>query len=380
MVDEDVYYYLVRPDSLTVWGDENVRRILTWYYRVMKQIYPPRYIIAKHIEVPRDIRDWRSFSADELFNLHRELRRSFRDVWNKVYNGDIDVNEFRREYSSNNFLEVKIEIAKRLVNPCRLCERRCMVNRYDGHRGVCGLDSVSRVASAFLHMGEEAPLVPSGTIFFTGCSFKCVFCQNWDISQRPFNGEIVDPQYLARISHILASKGARNINYVGGNPDQNLHVIIESLRYFNDWIPLLWNSNMYMTIEALELLLDIMDIWLPDFKYGNNECGFKLSRVHNYYNVVTRNLKIVYGYGGEIIIRHLVLPNHIECCTKPVLRWIADNTPNVLVNIMDQYRPEHMVVREPWRFKDIARRPKYKEMEEAYSYADKLGIIYRPIS
>lgn len=306
------------------------------------------------------------------------MRVSFKDIFKRIREGSLNLNELHR--SNDNFLELKIEIVNRLIEPCRLCERRCMINRKSGRRGVCGLDESVRVASAFLHMGEESPLVPSGTIFFTGCSFKCVMCQNWDISQRPFNGELVTPSKLARIAHILASRGARNINYVGGNPDQSMHVIIESLRYMDDWIPLLWNSNMYMTQEALELLLDIIDIWLPDFKYGNDICGFKISRVRNYMGVVSRNIEMVYKYGDEIIIRHLVLPNHIECCTKPILRWISEHTPNVLVNIMDQYRPEHMVLKEPWRFKDIARRPNRREMEEAYSYADRLGILYKPIS
>jgi len=378
MLDRDVYYYLVRPDSITVWRYEEVKRRLDWYYNVMKRRYPPKYIIAKYIEIPKDLGDWRKYSLNSLQDIHEDLRKEFLSLWNEIYRNGLEIS--RLDKVDENFIELKIEIVKRLVNPCRLCERRCMINRLEGRRGVCGLDGTVRVSSAFLHMGEEAPLVPSGTIFFTGCSFKCTYCQNWDISQRPFNGEEVSPEYLAKISHILADRGARNINYVGGNPDQNLHIVIESLRYMDDWIPLLWNSNMYMTIESLDLLLDIMDIWLPDFKYGNDECAFRYSRVKNYTSIIKRNLKTVYEYGGEIILRHLVLPNHIECCTKPILKWISSNIPNILVNIMGQYRPEHMVVKEPWRFKEINRRPKRSEMDEAFSYADKLGLIYKPIS
>ena len=237
-----------------------------------------------------------------------------------------------------------------------------------------------RVGSAFTHLGEEAPLVPSGTIFFTGCSLKCVFCQNYDISRDPFNGVVVDARKLADIASSLYRRGVRNINYVGGNPDQNLHVIIESLRYMDDNVPLLWNSNMYMSMESLELLLDLIDIWLPDFKYGNNGCAFRYSRIRRYFDVVSRNHKKVYDYGSEIIIRHLVMPNHVECCTKKVLKWIADNVPRVLVNIMGQYRPEYMVVRDSERFRDIARRPTRDEMRAAFDYADKLGIVYKPVS
>ncbi|OYT54568.1 MAG: pyruvate formate lyase-activating protein, partial [Desulfurococcales archaeon ex4484_217_2] len=107
----------------------------------------------------------------------------------------------------------------------------------------------------------------------------------------------------------------------------------------------------------------------------------RLSGVPKYFEVVTRNLKIAVKH-GDMIIRHLVLPNHIECCTKPVLKWIAENLPKnkVLVNIMEQYRPEYKVLREPGKWPDIARRPKYDEISEAYSYAKKLGIVFEPVS
>ncbi len=272
-----------------------------------------------------------------------------------------------------------MKIAYELLKSCSFCERRCRVNRYDGEIGVCGAGKLPRVSTAFLHMGEEAPLVPSGTIFFAGCPFKCVFCQNYDISQFPENGTLTTPKELAMIANSLKDKGARNINYVGGDPIPNLHAILESLKYQNRNIAQLWNSNLYNTIESLDLLLDVIDIWLPDFKYGNNQCGKRLSKVNNYFDVVSRNHKIIHDYGGEIIIRHLVLPNHIECCTIPILRWISKNVPNALVNIMEQYRPMWEVPTNK-KYKDINRRPSTEEMKKAYEYADRLGIVWRPVS
>ena len=361
----------LRPDAVTVWRHPEVAKRLSHYKAVLDGERPPLYRAAKRL--PVEYRE--TWSLEELLEAHREASREFQEFYAEIVEGGKRLGRTAKQ----SFLDLKIRIAWRLVSPCRLCEWRCGAKRLEGERGVCGLDAKARVASAFLHWGEEAPLVPSGTIFFTGCSFKCVYCQNWDISTRPRNGVEVSPQELAAIAVKLYLRGARNINYVGGNPDQNLHVILASLRYMDVDVPLLWNSNMYMTPEALSLLLDVIDIWLPDFKYGNDQCARRLSGVKRYFEVVSRNHREICSR-GDVIVRHLVLPGHLECCTKPVLSWLAENCPRALVNIMGQYRPEHLVSRYPERWPDIARRPSPQEMEEAYSYADKLGLCWRPVS
>ncbi|RLG82440.1 MAG: pyruvate formate lyase-activating protein, partial [Thermoprotei archaeon] len=220
-----------------------------------------------------------------------------------------------------------------------------------------------------------------GTIFYGSCNFRCVFCQNYDISQlNPFTGIKAGPKELATIEEYLRLEGARNINHVGGEPTPNVHNIVASFKYLNVNVPQLWNSNMYMTPKTLELLSDLIDIWLPDFKYGNDACALKLSAVRRYYEVITRNLRSICESGDPIIIRHLVLPNHFECCTKPVLEWISENCRNALINIMDQYRPEFWVSLNPKRYPDIARRLRRDEINAVYEYADKLGLDYRVVS
>ena len=140
---------------------------------------------------------------------------------------------------------------------------------------------------------------------------------------------------------------------------------------------------MYMSGESMNLLKDLVDIWLPDFKYWSNECARRLSNVGGrlgYRETVTRN-HLIAARHGDMIIRHLVLPNHIECDTKPILKWLSENLKDkVLVNIMGQYRPDHLVLEKPEKYRDVSRRPRNEEMREAYSYADKLGIVYRPVS
>ncbi len=374
IIDSGILWRVVRPDAVTVWRNKEVIERLSHYYKVMKNEKPAKYRVVKRVPIEENLDE---LSYDELWKLHEEKSKEFREFYNKIVEENKDIDKI--PIPEKSFLDLKIKLVNIMVSKCILCEWRCSVNRLKGEKGRCGLDWRTRVASAFLHLGEEAPLVPSGTIFFTGCSFKCVFCQNWDISTRPENGDEVSPEELAQIAIKLRRMGARNINYVGGNPDQQLHTIIESLKYMDINVPLLWNSNFYMSIESMKILVDVIDIWLPDFKYGNDNCALRLSKVVKYFEIVSRNHLIAYEH-GDMIIRHLVLPNHIECCTRPVLEWIAKHCPRALVNIMEQYRPEHLVLLNPEKYPDISRRPTSEEMREAYKIAKDLGLCYEPVS
>jgi putative pyruvate formate lyase activating enzyme len=209
--------------------------------------------------------------------------------------------------------------------------------------------------------------------------FRCVFCQNWDISQSPANGAPVDGRKLALIMKELQEEGAHNINLVGGEPTPNLHTIVDALKHLDASVAILWNSDMYTSLQALTILADVVDIWLPDFKYGNDRCALGLSKTVRYFETVARN-HIIASRNGDMIIRHLVLPNHLECCTKPVLSWISENCPRALVNIMDQYHPDYLVASEPEKYPGLARHPSTYEMESAYRYAEDLGIAYRQVS
>lgn len=207
-------------------------------------------------------------------------------------------------------------------------------------------------------------------------------CQNYDISFYPENGVVVDARKLAAIEAELRREGAANINFVGGEPTPSLHVILGSMEYLELNVPMLWNSNMLCSEETMKLLVDVIDIWLPDFKFGNNECAERLtSGGIDYVGTVLKNHKVALE-NGDMIIRHLVMPSHIECCTKRVLDMIANelDKDRVLVNIMGQYRPMHYVARWPEKWPDIARRPSSQEMHEAFEYARQLGIVFEPIS
>ncbi len=368
---------LIRPDSIRVFRDDVVQERMKRYVGIRTDVRTAKYLLTKRIPIKVAVSP--SSTAKTLEKAHSEGRQAFLNLLHEVDTYDSHL----EEVASPSFLDLKVELVNRILKECYCCERRCGVNRLEGNSGVCGVEK-SRVSTAFLHQGEEAPLVPSGTIFFSGCTFKCVFCQNWDISTRPNVGSVTDPQMLATLTTDLARKGAMNINYVGGDPTPHAALIIESLLFQQQNIAQLWNSNMYLSNELLELLLDLMDIWLPDFKYGPGECAQQLSKIPNYWKVTTRNIKRVHEFDAHkgdsvLIIRHLVMPNHVDCCTKPILEWIAENTPNAFVNVMGQYRPHHLVVRQE-KYKSIARGVSAEEIHQARSLAESLGLAWRQVS
>ncbi|MFN3803600.1 MAG: radical SAM protein [Pyrobaculum sp.] len=370
-------WQIYRPDAIAVWKEPVVRERLRWYHAVMRDIAPAKYHIAARIEAPPD---YATLDTQDLWKLHQELSKAFDGEWLKQKERP-DISLTKRELPEASFLDVKIELGERELRRCTLCERRCGVDRTKG-RGACLLDDKAYVASFFHHLGEEAPLVPSGTVFFAGCNFRCVFCQNWDISQHPEAGVEATPEALASIQIRLREEGARNINWVGGEPTPNIPHILKSLKVLARRgvnAPQLWNSNMYLTPEGLSLILHVIDIWLPDLKYGDDRCALRYSVAPRYWEVVTRNFSAICRRGENIIIRHLVLPGHVGCCTKPVLKWITENCSHALVNIMDQYRPEHLVVKLD-RYREIRRGVNKREMEEAYSYADSLGLAWREVT
>ena len=323
------------------------RALLPNYFRILEENGAAQYLKCKHIPVMFDASD----STDDLWSKH---------------NAALQERKVQNTPPKQSLLDLKIELARRLFQACCLCERRCGVDRRE-RAGICGVQE-SRIASEFLHFGEESVLVPSYTIFFSGCTFHCVFCQNWDISQHRC-GSVVEPAALVSAIEQRKQQGARNVNWVGGDPTSNLLYILEVLNELDVNLPQVWNSNMYCSKETMTLLNGVMDVYLTDFKYGNDQCAQRLSKVENYTKVVHRNHMIAYQQ-GEIILRHLVLPHHSKCCSRPILQWIQKNTPEIAANIMAQYRPEYHAS----EYRDINQPLSHGDYEELLQYAETLGL------
>jgi len=332
-----------------------------------------KYVLSKDIECNVNFTE----PTESLWECHADLSKQMTEYLERIDEGGERVSP--DEAPEVSFLDLKVDLTKRILQECHFCERKCGVDRTRDEKGWCKLGAESRVSSVFLHTGEEAPLVPSGTIFFASCCFGCVFCQNSDISTNPNSGSVVTSDQLAALAERLFRDGALNINYVGGDPIPNTHTIVASLKNQTSNVTQLWNSNLYCSEDTMKLLVDIFDVWLPDFKYGNDECALRLSGVKDYFPVVSRNHLMAYNH-GEVIIRHLVMPGHLKCCTSPILEWVSENMPNCMVNIMGQYRPEHRVLKDSERYSDIARGVSREEMQTAFDKAEQLGICWKPVS
>jgi len=357
-----------RPDSISILENNEAIRAFQRYWKIVKNQALAKFLVAKLIEV--EYQD--DLDDDELWRIHDEALKEMKKCLQEKSDDEILELWKRGNVPKKNLLSLKRKIAWRILENCRFCEWRCGVNRLEKSNGACRLGKDAYVASIFIHIGEEPELVPSYTIFFSHCNFKCVFCQNWDISQ-VHSGDSVAPDVVARaIYHEWSNRRIRNVNWVGGEPTPNLHFILDVLIRLEANTPQIWNSNLYNSVESLKLLDGVIDLWLPDFKYGNNDCALRLSKIPKYFDIVSRNLKLINGNGDEILIRHLVLPNHFECCTKPILEWIEKNMElsKVRVNVMGQYRPEYKAK----QYADISRRIKQSEWTQAVEYAKKLGI------
>ena len=267
---------------------------------------------------------------------------------------------------------------------CTICPHECKVNRKIGQIGRCKSKDTVKVALYSTHNFEE-PCISgkkgSGTVFFSNCNLNCVFCQNYEISQQG-KGKEISIEELANIFLIQQEKGVENINLV--TPTSYVPQIIEAIKIAKNKglkLPIVYNTNGYEKVETLKMLEGYIDIYLPDFKYSDNLLAKRLSKVDNYFEITTKALKEMHRQTGKVefnnsgtmqkgmIIRHLVLPNHI-LNSRRVLKWINDNMNDVYVSVMAQYFPTYRAK----EIEDINRKLTKKEYEEIENYLYRLNL------
>jgi putative pyruvate formate lyase activating enzyme len=331
---------------------------LSRYLDVMRDRLPSRFLISRSISVDLN----RDSSLNELWELHDETMKSFRERM-----GCVRSMHDLPPPASSSLLDLKVAIADKMLESCYFCERRCGANRKKKQVGYCRIDAVSRYSAEFLHQGEEPELVPSHTIFFTGCNFTCVYCQNWDISQTPQRGTPILPQDLARIITTRRASGSRNVNFV--TPTPHTHTILKILNVLKVNVPVVWNSNMYHSKEIARLLEGVVDVYLGDLRYGNDDCARRYSNVPDYWNIVTRNFLTAYT-SSDILLRQLVLPGHLDCCTAPIVSWTKENIPKVRFNLMFQYRPNYRA----YEYPEINRSLVSMEIQKALDIVREAGL------
>ena len=271
---------------------------------------------------------------------------------------------------------------------CELCPRCCHANRANGTAGACGASNELKVARAALHMWEEPPVSGesgSGTIFFSGCPLKCVYCQNHEISTGNF-GLKITPERLVEIMLELQDEGANNINLVTAT--HYAHLLpraVSEARSRGLSVPIVYNTSGYERVEAVRELGNIVDVWLTDFKYASGALAGKLSRVPDYPEVAAAALAEMCAQierrGGEltdgdglikrgIIVRHLVLPGHADDSLR-VLDAIWNIAGDVPISVMNQYTPNAQMREQGG---ELARAITEEEYERVLDHADNLGF------
>ncbi|MEW6088720.1 MAG: radical SAM protein [bacterium] len=282
-------------------------------------------------------------------------------------------------------IDKRIRDAYEIFNSCHLCPRECGLNRTEGALGYCEMGKDLMVSSFGPHFGEEPELSGtkgSGTIFFTGCNLGCCFCQNYEISQL-HHGEKSSPEELAVIMISLQDKGCHNINLV--TPTHFTPHIIKAFKLAKEKglnIPLVHNNSGYENVSTLQLFEGIIDIYMPDTKYAENETAYKYAHAPDYPEKMKLALKEMHRQAGDLvtdknglatkglIIRHLVLPGK-TAETEKIARFIAEEiSKDSYFNLMDQYQPYY----NSRLFPEINRRITRKEYEEAVKSAKKLGL------
>ena len=282
-------------------------------------------------------------------------------------------------------LKDKIQKIRSLEESCSICAHHCRVNRLSGEIGKCRTTSEAMVASYGPHFGEEYPLVGrhgSGTIFFTNCNLRCLFCQNYSISQLG-EGEIVSKEKLAYMMLSLQSQGCHNINLV--SPTHVIPRILEALEIAvasGLYVPLVYNSGGYDSAETLKLLDGIIDIYMPDMKYSDEKIAKELSGVENYPEVNKAAVREMHRQVGDLqidkegiaqrglLVRHLVLPDGLAGTKETVDFLASEISPYTYINIMDQYHPCYQAL----QISSLSRRITTREFQEAIELAHQAGL------
>lgn len=276
---------------------------------------------------------------------------------------------------SATLLDLKIEIAKRELKNCQLCGNNCRVDRFM-NRGKCNLGCEAYFSSAYVHLAEEPIINPSIAINLTssGCGLDCCFCQSKGISEtNRFPQMLLNEKLWQRIQSDMDR--AATIEFAGGSPDENVLGILEFLsKAPQRLLPIVSNCHSYANEIAYRLWDGVVDIYVADFKFGNDKCGDTLADVKDYVHVAMYGLNSMLKqfFTPKVIVRLLVLPTHVECCALQILRELEPFKDKILLNVMAQYVPEYKILK--GFHPELNRRIQKDEIEAVLSEAKKQGF------
>lgn len=279
--------------------------------------------------------------------------------------------------------------ARELLADCRLCAHDCGVNRLAGETGLCHAGADAHFFSAQTEVSDELELMPVFSVALSGCDMRCDFCITGRESWNPRAGKSFSAAEIAEQAKAALANGAKTVMVLGGEPTIHLPAALEFVSHLPADAKLIWKTNAHGTAQARGLLDGIFDVWLADFKFGNDACAQRLAKTPDYVRIVRENLLWFAGrtvgvqalacskdtlkrelQRGELIVRHLLMPGHVECCWRPVAEWLAENLSGVKVNLRSGFWPS-------WharRHGELASQISAGENETAFGLARELGI------
>jgi putative pyruvate formate lyase activating enzyme len=273
-----------------------------------------------------------------------------------------------RKFSRSALARERAAAARAALANCKLCAHECGVDRLVGDAGLCHAGAEARVFSAQVEVTDELELIPTFAIALCGCDLRCNFCITGGPSWNPRAGKNFSADEMAAKARAALRAGARTIMVLGGEPTIHLHAALELVAELPDSARLVWKTNAHGSAQARELLDGMFDVWLADYKFGNDDCARRVAKIPDYLRVVRENLLWFAGISrpvgvqalacsddtlkrelqrSELIVRHLLMPGHLECCWRPVAEWLAENLPGVKVNLRSGFWPAWKSARHP---------------------------------
>ncbi|HEX9046208.1 MAG TPA: radical SAM protein [Verrucomicrobiae bacterium] len=304
----------------------------------------------------------------------------------------------------------RIPRARAALAECRLCAHHCGVNRLAGETGLCRAGAETRCFSAQVEVADELELIPTFAVALSGCDLRCDFCVTGAESWNARAGQSFCAPAIAERARRALENGAATVMILGGEPTIHLPAVLELVSLLPASAKLVWKTNAHGSAQARELLAGLFDVWLADFKFGNDACAQRLAKIANYGPVVRENLRwfagevslensrieplnggeVLYGVPasagsanqgsmtvgcrvrgkGELIVRHLLMPGHVDCCWQPVAEWLAETLPGIKVSLRRGFWPAwHW-----WRHSELAKPLSDPEMEKAVAVAKNYSL------
>lgn len=269
-------------------------------------------------------------------------------------------------------LEGRIDAARRMLAHCEMCEWRCGIDRTREEPAPCRLGEATYVFEQYVSVTEEREVVPALRVYLAGCNFRCRFCDTAPDCFDPTRGRRLDPAAFSDEAAAARRRGVRSISLLGGEPTLHVHTLLEIAAAADKPLPLVINTNLYMTPQVLTLLDGVVAMYLADLKFGNDACAQRIAGMPRYLETARRNLRLIHGR-TPLIVRHLLMPGHLDCCFRPTVDWLDEQLPGARFELYTGYVPCWKAAQDP----SLGRLNRRDEQREAVARMEKSGLRWR---